>query len=181
MPRLGDRPLRFWVLAFSLPMQPAYARVKIWRRLQAVGALALGKNALYVLPARRALLTEFAAILEEARRVKGDAVIFEAKVIAGYRDQQIRALFERERAAEYEALIDEVRALEGAVENSRAENVAGAVAHFARLVAHAQSIETRDFFASPVRKRATAALKALKLSLTGLGGEIAPEGSPNRR
>lgn len=154
---VGIRPVR--------QVQPAYARVKIWRRLQAIGALALGKNALYVLPARRSLLSAFEAILEEARRVKGDAVIFTATVISGYRDEQICALFERDRAAEYESLMAKVRALDSATENHKAANGAEALAQRARRVAHAHSIEARDFFASPMHKRAVAALEALEQPL----------------
>ena len=39
-----------WLLIFhQLPSNPAYLRVKVWRRLQALGAVAI-KNAVYALP-----------------------------------------------------------------------------------------------------------------------------------
>ena len=43
----ADRCLR---LVHQLPGKPAYLRVKVWRRLQALGAVAV-KNAVYALPA----------------------------------------------------------------------------------------------------------------------------------
>src|SRR3954468_23107301 len=46
-----DRPTaeRWLLLIHQLPAQPAYLRVKVWRRLQALGAAAV-KNAVYALP-----------------------------------------------------------------------------------------------------------------------------------
>ncbi|WP_448192987.1 hypothetical protein [Azospirillum sp. sgz301742] len=38
------------LLAHQLPPKPAYFRVKVWRRLQGLGAVAI-KNSLYALPA----------------------------------------------------------------------------------------------------------------------------------
>ncbi|MDB5611785.1 MAG: chromate resistance protein, partial [Bradyrhizobium sp.] len=40
---------RWLLLIHQLPAKPAYLRVKIWRRLQALGAVAV-KNAVYALP-----------------------------------------------------------------------------------------------------------------------------------
>ena len=41
---------RWLLLIHQLPAKPAYSRVKVWRRLQALGAVAV-KNAVYALPA----------------------------------------------------------------------------------------------------------------------------------
>jgi hypothetical protein len=155
----GDR---WWVLAFSLPMRPAYARVKIWRRLQAVGAVSLAKNALYVLPARDATLEDFEWIVREVRAVDGDAVILDARVIQGYRDSDVEALFRQARDAEYESLADETRALLGAIERKRgALQAADASAQLERLRERCRAIEARDFFESTGRGRVEALLRSL--------------------
>ena len=44
------RPTRWLLLIHQLPAKPAYLRVKVWRRLQAFGAVTV-KNSVYVLPA----------------------------------------------------------------------------------------------------------------------------------
>ena len=53
MSRHKDRTVataqRWLLLIHQLPAKPAYARVKIWRRLQGIGAVAV-KNAVYALP-----------------------------------------------------------------------------------------------------------------------------------
>src|ERR1700686_3384833 len=51
-PTLAEVMPRSWLLlVHQLPPEPAYFRVKIWRQLQALGAVAL-KNSVYVLPSR---------------------------------------------------------------------------------------------------------------------------------
>ena len=47
-----DRPAldRWLLLIHQLPAKPAYLQVKVWRRIQALGAVAV-KNAVYALPA----------------------------------------------------------------------------------------------------------------------------------
>ena len=48
MPR--DAGSSWLLLIHQLPAKPAYARVKVWRRLQALGAVTV-KGAVYALPA----------------------------------------------------------------------------------------------------------------------------------
>jgi hypothetical protein len=71
-------PVHWLVFGFSLPMQPAYARVKIWRHLQSAGAITLGKNSVYLLPAGESMLQAFEWVLTEARAIGGNAVILDA-------------------------------------------------------------------------------------------------------
>jgi hypothetical protein len=169
---------RWWVLAFSLPMQPAYARVKVWRRLQAVGAVSLAKNALYVLPARDATLEDFEWIVREVRGVGGDAVILDARVIEGYRDADVEALFRQARDAEYESLAEEVRALLGALDRKRgAPQAADAGAQLERFRERCRAVEARDFFASTGRGRVEALLRTLDARLaSGAAADDASSG-----
>ena len=44
-----DRPAKWLLLIHQLPPKPSYLRVRVWRRLQALGAAAI-KNSVYVLP-----------------------------------------------------------------------------------------------------------------------------------
>src|SRR5260370_21644349 len=83
---------RWWVLAFQLPAQPAYARVKIWRRLQAVVAASF-KNALYLMPATDEALEDFAWTLREVRYAGGDGLILDARAVQGFTADEIIAIF----------------------------------------------------------------------------------------
>src|SRR3954465_8261736 len=100
-----------WVLApHSVPAKPAYARVKIWRRLHGIGAISI-KNAVYVLPSGEQSQEDFEWLLKEVQEQGGEGLICEAKLVGGLSDQEIEELFRRARDADYEELAKEARAL----------------------------------------------------------------------
>lgn len=54
-----------WLLLFhQIPPKPDYSRVKIWRRLQRLGAVAL-KNSVYVLPKSDQAVEDFQWLIKE--------------------------------------------------------------------------------------------------------------------
>src|SRR5947209_18577253 len=56
-----------WLLLIhQLPAKPAYFRVKIWRRLQDLGAIAV-KNAVHALPMNEETKEDFEWLLRESR------------------------------------------------------------------------------------------------------------------
>jgi hypothetical protein len=91
-----------WLLLIhQLPPQPAYFRVKIWRRLQAMGAVAV-KGAVYTLPFDDQTQEDFRWLVQEIVAGGGEATLCEARFIDGLSDQQVRALFDAARDADYE-------------------------------------------------------------------------------
>ena len=68
-------PRRWLVFVHQLPAHPSNGRVKIWRRLQQVGAIAL-KNAVHVLPDSAKALEDFEWLREEVVALGGEASIF---------------------------------------------------------------------------------------------------------
>jgi hypothetical protein len=137
---------RWWVLAFQLPAQPAYARVKIWRRLQAVGAASF-KNALYLMPATEEALEDFEWTLREVRDAGGEGLIFDARAVQGFTDEEIIAIFDAAREEQYRAVAEEIRAFSTRFDRKRdpptAEEVA---AQHARFHGRISAIEAIDFF-----------------------------------
>src|SRR6476660_74167 len=100
-----------WLLLIhQLPAKPAYLRVKIWRRLQDLGAIAV-KNAVHALPMNEETQEDFEWLLREIVEGGGEAVVCEARLIDGLSDQEVRALFDQARDADYEAIAKEARAL----------------------------------------------------------------------
>jgi len=90
MPR--DADLKWLLLIHQLPAKPAYLRVKIWRRLQALGAVTV-KNAVYALPANAETREDFAWLAKEIVESEGEAIVCEANFIAD--PAEIAATFER--------------------------------------------------------------------------------------
>src|SRR5688572_5179766 len=88
-----ERAGREWLfLIHQLPPEPAYFRVKVRRRLQRLGAVAL-KNSVYLLPWGDETLEDFQWLLKEIQADGGEATLCRATLLDGATDGQIEALF----------------------------------------------------------------------------------------
>src|SRR5512132_3931732 len=103
-------PHRWLPLIPPLPATPAYRRLRVWRRLQALGAVAV-KNAVYALPSSEQSQEDFEWLVKEIVEAGGDALICEARLVDGLSDGEVRALFDAARDADYAAIAEEARAL----------------------------------------------------------------------
>jgi hypothetical protein len=103
---------RWLLLIHQLPTKPAYFRVKIWRRLQGIGAVAV-KSTVYALPANAETQEDFEWLLKEIVEGGGEAMVCEARLIDGLSDPQVRALFDAARDEDYAAITKEARSLSG--------------------------------------------------------------------
>ena len=101
--RVAALPERWLLLIHQLPAKPAYLRVKVWRRLQALGAVAV-KNSVYALPAGEQGQEDFDWLLKEILAEGGEALVCEARFIDGLSDAEVRALFDAARDKDYAAL-----------------------------------------------------------------------------
>src|SRR3954447_11628521 len=108
-------PDRWLMLLHQLPAKPAYFRVKIWRRLQALGAVTV-KNSVYVLPASEQTQEDFEWLLKEVVEGGGEGMICEARLVDGLSDTDVRDLFNKARTAEYEAVMKDAQALARALD-----------------------------------------------------------------
>jgi len=114
----GDRWL---LLIHQLPAKPDYFRVKIWRRLQRIGAVAI-KSSVYVLPFTDQAAEDFQWVRREVVAAGGEASVCQAAFVDGLSDAQIEALFRAQRDAEYAELA--LAAEQVALERHLAEIVA---------------------------------------------------------
>jgi hypothetical protein len=161
------------VLIHQLPPQPAYFRVKIWRRLQAMGAVAV-KGAVYALPSGEQTQEGFCWLVQEIIAGGGEAALCEARFIDGLSDQQVRDLFDAARDADYDALAREAGALADELA-AQPERRADGLRQLARLRRQLTQIAAIDFFGASGRQAAEAALAALAELLAGPAREGGPE------
>src|SRR6266568_1361289 len=91
---------RWLLLIHQLPPKPDYFRVKVWRRLQRIGAVAI-KNSVYVLPHTEQASEDFQWLRREIVAGGGEASVCQAAFVDGLSDGQIEALFRAQRDAEY--------------------------------------------------------------------------------
>src|SRR5580704_3935771 len=98
-----------WLLLIhQVPNSPPYLRVKMWRRLQKIGAVPV-KNAVYVLPRSDQSLEDFHWIAREILEAGGDASVCEATFIEGLTSRGVIDLFQSAREADYAELLAEIK------------------------------------------------------------------------
>jgi len=149
-----------WILLIhQLPPKPTNLRVRIWRKLQKLGAVAI-KNSVYVLPANEKTNEDFQWLKQEIESAGGEAAVFRAGSVEGATDDEIVAAFQRARDEEFAAITAELDGLTGRVrEQSRTKHLSPA-----RLAAHETEVDklhaelerviANDFFGA--RKRTDA-------------------------
>jgi hypothetical protein len=137
------------VLIHSLPPKPDYVRVKIRRKLQRIGAVAL-KNTVYVLPRLDETLEDFQWLRREITAEGGEAMILDSDFIEGVPNGVLEQMAREERDREYRDLVEVASALSSASD-----------AEIARLRRQLSDIVRRDHFSAPGRDAAEFALNAL--------------------
>jgi hypothetical protein len=158
-------PERWLLLIHQLPAKPGYLRVKVWRRLQALGAVAV-KNAVYALPLSEQTSEDFDWVLKEIVEGGGEAMLCEARLIDGLSDGDVRDLFNATRDADYEKLAEEVRAIAARLdEGASAEGRAEAKSQLLRLKAHRAQIVAIDFFGADGRQAVDGLIAGLEATL----------------
>ena len=143
---------RWLLLIHQLPPKPDYFRVKIWRRLQRIGAVAI-KNSVYVLPHTEQATEDFQWVRRDIVAGGGEASVCQAAFVDGLSDRQIEALFRAQRDAEYAELAR--AAAEVAREGGGERESSGEVARLERRLAE---IVALDHFGAAGRRAAEAAM-----------------------
>jgi hypothetical protein len=164
-------PGRRWLLLIhQLPTKPDYFRVKIWRRLQRIGAVAI-KSSVYALPESEPAAEHFQWLVREIAAAGGEASVCEAQFVEGLTDGQIEALFRVARESEYSAVVGEAEELLRAAPAGRrmdAETGAELESALSRLRRRLTEIGAIDFFGAPSREAAEAALQRMQRRLRPL-------------
>lgn len=165
---MDDGPSRAgWLLLMhQLPTHPSHLRVKVWRRLARVGAVAL-KSSVYVLPRSETALEDLHWIRREILDSRGEATIVEASFIAGASDADVEQLFRTARDADYDALIEDARALTKGKSRKLSDEARRELeAAVAKLEQRLLQIRARDFFGATKHAAASAALDTLRQRLS---------------
>src|SRR5499427_9390631 len=155
-----------WLLLIhQLPAKPAYLRVKIWRRLQDLGAVAV-KNAVHALPMNEETQEDFEWLLREIQEGGGEAFVCEARLIDGLSDEEVRALFDRARDVDYAELAKEAQVIAKALRRKASTEAATELrAQVARLRKRLAEIAAIDFFGAIGRETAEELLRGLETQL----------------
>jgi hypothetical protein len=159
------------LLTHQLPQEPAYTRVKVRRRLQQIGAIAV-KNAMHVLPRRDDTQEDFEWLAAEIQQDGGDVVLCAADFLLGVTDDEIEARFRSDRDAAYAEIASAADAL---VSRS------ASAADVARLRARLDQVARIDYFGAPGRAGAEAKIARLEVERVAARAAVDRAGaSPER-
>src|SRR5262245_32963189 len=179
MPMAENSEPRWLLLIHQVPPKPAYFRVKVWRRLQRLGAVAI-KNSVYVLPRTEQTYEDFQWVMREIIEGGGDASICEAHFVEGLSDEQVEALFHAARDADYAQLAEDLRQMFGALArgkdltDAQQRDVEADLARHARRFAEVTAI---DFCHAPGREAVDGLLAGIEQRLRAKKGGSAMVGS----
>jgi len=142
--------MQTWLLLIvSVPPEPSSLRVRIWRKLQALGAVAL-KNSVYLLPFTPENYEQFQWLAQEVPKSGGEATLLKVDRIENMRVDDVIRLFHKARDRGYRPLAERYRKLlpsldrkaTGATASRRDEELA-------RLARELERLREIDFFDAP--------------------------------
>ncbi len=137
-----DTPTGRWLLLFhQIPPKPDYFRVKVWRRLQRIGAVPV-KNSVWVLPYNDQAVEDFRWLLQEIEAGGGEGSVCRGDFVDGLSDRDVEGLFHKARAADYGAIAREAKSLARKA----------APAEVARLDHRLAEVAAIDYFHAPNRQ-----------------------------
>ena len=151
------------VLLHQVPARPSSLRVRVWRRLQSIGAVPL-RNAAYALPNRPEPREDLAWVAADVRALGGQATLLAATALGKDDDTELVAAFRAARAQDYRALANEARRLLASAARERPSPATLASAE-ARLRLESDRLARITYFDPPERKEAREMLERLKSKL----------------
>lgn len=152
------------LLVHQLPPKPTNLRVRTWRRLQRLGAVAI-KHSVYVLPFNDKTFEDFQWLKQEIESSGGQATVLRAGAVEGATDDEIIAAFRGARDEEYAVVTAELDGLTGAIREQKrgghlsVARLQGYEADLDRLQKELNRLIAIDFFEARGRSGAAVALE----------------------
>jgi hypothetical protein len=171
---MAEPESRWLILVHQLPAHPSNLRVRVWRRLQQVGAVVL-RNSLYVLPATDDTREDFNWVREEIQSSGGQVSVLEATAVDGVTDTELVQQFRQQRTADYEALAGEIKKL-GAHRATQRRTVAPVARErlLRALRERFAAIQARDYFTASGRALVEQAFRNVEATAGASRAEAAP-------
>ena len=159
---------RWLILIYQLPREPSRHRVAVWRRLKALGALYLQDGAA-ALPEDAVTREQLEWLQLRVREAGGEATLWEALPNTVAEGKSLVEEFRASREAAYKDLIAAAGRLRPKAELG--SNRASLFEELSKMEREFRAERRRDYFRSPLRNEAAAALRAVRQVLKEGGVE----------
>jgi hypothetical protein len=136
------------LLMVSVPPNPSSLRVRVWRRLRALGAVPL-KRTVYLLPDTPDHYEQFQWLAQEIQREGGEAMLVRVEQIENMSPGEVIGLFHAAREPEYRRLAGRYRKLLPTLEQKGAAASPRVQAELAQLQKDYERLHELDFFEAP--------------------------------
>jgi hypothetical protein len=164
-----------WILfSYSVPAANAKARMRVWRRIAACGAVQL-KTGLQILPNRDDLFESITWLIGEVNTLGGEAIAIQCSRIEGMEDDQIEKLFQNQIDQDFFQIQTETREFLAAMSHHLSdEQFKEYMLALRKLRKRSDSLQNRDFFPSGAAVKTIAILDSASEKLRGMGKAPAP-------
>lgn len=175
------------VLVHQLPATPSNLRVRVWRRMQQIGAIAL-KQAVWVLPNLATTREDFEWLRAEIEGFGGQATVLTAQTLEGGAHESLVDEFRKHREDAYRALLKDVARVDAQIRRRRPS-----APRFDRRVTQSfrdrlAAIDRIDYFGSAGRDAVLTLIQqverpgkgAAKETPDKMGAESGPDGESGR-
>jgi hypothetical protein len=136
------------LLLVGVPPTPSSLRVRVWRRLRSLGAVALKRSA-YLLPDTPERYEDFQWLAQEIEREGGEATLVRVQQIENLTPAEIQRLFHEPRERDYRQLAGRYRKVLQRLDRKSGADPARLQPELARLAREHQRIRDVDFFDAP--------------------------------
>lgn len=156
---------RWLLLTHQIPSEPSNLRVKVWRRLQAIGAVSI-KNSIYVLPNLPGTREDFDWLQKEIGQMKGDASVFLADNLTDSEEKEIIKSFRQTRGKDFDLLVASMEKLSEHIKGAlagghvKADSLDRLEKAWTAQKLEWDRLQRIDFFRAANREKASAAVKS---------------------
>lgn len=158
----GPRKTRWLILVYHLPREPSRHRVAVWRKLKTLGALYL-QDGVAALPEDAVTREQLEWLQLRVREAGGEATLWEALPNTLAEEGALVEEFRLSREAAYRGLIDAAEKL--LRKAAFGEDQAALLEDLAAVEREFRAERRRDYFRSPLRKTADAAIREARRAL----------------
>jgi hypothetical protein len=169
-----ERP-RWVLLVYRLPREPSRHRVAVWRKLRDLGAIYL-KDGVAALPEEAVTREQLEWLQLRVREAGGEATLWEARPGTVAEEAELVEAFRSSREEAYSAIIAEAERVRRKAKMGGGETL---LEQLGKLEREFRAERRRDYFRSPLRSEAAAALKAAREAVRdgeGSAGAAGAEG-----
>jgi hypothetical protein len=163
------------LLVYRLPREPSRHRVAVWRKLKDLGALYL-QDGVAALPEDAVTREQLEWLQLRVREAGGEATLWEAKPGTVAEEAELVGAFRSSREEAYRTIIAEAERL-----RRKAQMGGKDLSEQLRKIEREFRAERRrDYFRSPLRHEAAAALKAAREAVRGSEAQTGVSGAEGR-